>query len=132
MSAPEPRPPRRSRRRDADLRTVSRTTRAIAALAVLGTVTFAGLASSATPGHSSATPTASTGTRQAAVAPATASPDPYGDASSTYDDGPSVYDDPADDGGAGPAAVAPRAPVSAPPSAPVPSVQPAVVSSGGS
>lgn len=37
-------PPRRSRRRDADLRLVARTTRGVAALATVGALVFAGLA----------------------------------------------------------------------------------------
>ena len=126
MNTPHPGPPRRSRRRDADVRTVSRTTRAIAALAVLGTVTFAGLASSAPTGHSSSAPATGPAATPKVAAPPTSYS--YDDQPSVYDDEPSVHGDPA--GGA--AAVAPSAGLSAPPSAPAPSVQPPAVSSGGS
>jgi hypothetical protein len=56
MSGPEEDPPvLRSHRRDAHVRTVSRASRAVAALAVLGTATFGGLAAART--HSTAAST---------------------------------------------------------------------------
>ena len=55
MPSPDEHPLPRSRDRDQHVRTVSRATRAIAALAVLGTATFGALAAASTRASSSAT-----------------------------------------------------------------------------
>ena len=73
--SPDQRPLFRSRRRDEHVRTVSRATRAIAALAVLGTATFGGLAAASTRASSSAT-TATTAAASAATGSSSSS-QPY-------------------------------------------------------
>ena len=109
MSEPhENRPLYRSRRRDEHVRTVSRATRAIAALAVLGTATFGGLAAASTRASSSA---ATPGTAAAAATGAVTGSSSYSPSESENDESGSL---------------------AAPAAAPAPSAQPPVASSGGS
>ncbi len=125
MSEPhENRPLYRSRRRDEHVRTVSRTTRAIAALAVLGTVTFGGLAAASTRAPTKASSSAATpGTAAAAAAAAAAAGAVTG--SSSYS--PSGSENQYESGSQNESGS-----LAAPAAVPVPSVQPPVASSGGS
>ena len=114
MSEPhENRPLYRSRRRDEHVRTVSRATRAIAALAVLGTATFGGLAAASTRASTKASSSAATpGTAAAAATGAVTGSSSYSQSESENED----------ENGS----------LAAPAAVPVPSAQPPVASSGGS
>ncbi len=131
--SPRDRPPSRSRRRDSEVRSVSRATKTVAAVAVLGTAAFGGLAATgATSAPAGASPkTATAPAPGGASAPTTdLSPipsDPYAspDDGSTY-----YYSD--DDGGQTYVPASPSQDFSAAPSAPTYTPQPPIASSGGS
>ena len=120
------RPPRRSTRRDADVRAVSRVTWGIAAAAIAGTVVVGGLAAGGVTSPSAADGSASSGA--AAVTPSDGAspvaPDAYVAPEETYDDDP--YRDDGD------RYAQPSGSLQPPPSAPTPSFQPPAASSGGS
>jgi hypothetical protein len=115
------RPVRRSHRRDAHLRAVSRTTRGVAALAVLTTLAVGGIAAAnTTPPVPKAT--ASAAAPQVAV-PVTYAPRP------TY---PLADDDDTKPAAAAPAPTAYVPPLAPPVSTPAPTAQAPVAASGGS
>jgi len=129
---PEPlddRPPRRSLRRDADVRAVSRMTWGIAAAAIAGTVVVGGLAAGGVTNQAAAEGSTSAGTG-AVLASDGAAPvagnGTYVAPDSTYSDDDYYR---GDDGGVPARSDGGLQP---PPSAPAPSFQPPVAASGGS